>query len=240
MPPSAQAGSSIGSADCRAGVEEEVVGIDVVVVVAGIPGGVVPPGMISGKPSSISPSASSSTETSAVPKLQIEQTEHVELLELLESDEELVASSVEIVDGLPSSPIVSGRCPFGGGTIPPPITPGLGTTIIPSPEVTNQMGSTVGCPFSVVVVTELAVSPSMNWVMEEKSPDSTEVWGPKVIGPVSEDLVVVDGDTEVDSVLGPPSSVGAKGLFGKTLLEIVYVSPPRDHDPPQKLPSKMH
>lgn len=35
------------------------------------------------------------------------------------------------------------------------------------------------------------------------------------------------------SSFGPPSSFGDKGLFGKTLLEIEYVSPFRLHEPPQ-------
>jgi hypothetical protein len=40
--------------------------------------------------------------------------------------------------------------------------------------------------------------------------------------------------------LGPPSSSGARGLFGNTLLDMEYVSPSELHAPPQKIPLETH
>lgn len=55
------------------------------------------------------------------------------------------------------------------------------------------------------------------------------------MGPVGE---VFEGPGVVS--FGPPSSLGARGLLGKTLLEIEYVSPFKLQEPPQKLPFVMH
>lgn len=53
-----------------------------------------------------------------------------------------------------------------------------------------------------------------------------DVWGGVVIVPTDEDEVGLPRT-------GPPSSVGAKGLPGKALFEIEYVSPLRLQVPPQ-------
>jgi hypothetical protein len=53
-------------------------------------------------------------------------------------------SSFRLVEGLPSSPMVKGGYPAGGGTGAPTGTPVLGRTMIPTPGPTYQIGNTVG------------------------------------------------------------------------------------------------
>ena len=77
-----------------------------------------------------------------------------------------------------------------------------------------------------MVVTEFPVSPLILCVVVEKVPDSVAVCGPTVIGPVSALDVVVDVmEDEDNEIEGPPSSLDSSGLFGYTLLEMLYVSP---------------
>jgi hypothetical protein len=98
--------------------------------------------------------------------------------------------------------MVSGGRPGGGGMMPPGITPGPGTKIMPMPGLLSQIGSMVGCPSADVVVTELAVRPLILTVLVAKGPDSVLVWGPVVMGPFE------------DMGAGPPSSVDARAFAG--------------------------
>jgi hypothetical protein len=152
MPAGLQSGESMGFADCSGGLTGVGVGVGAEVGVgvegAATPGGVVPPGIMTGICPLMPPSASSSTAISTVPMLQFEHWEQLDDAD--EDGDVLVAllwsSSFFDVEGLPSSPMVNVGNPAGGGMIAPTGAPAAGMTMMPKPSPTNQMGKIVGCP----------------------------------------------------------------------------------------------
>lgn len=135
----------------------------------------------------------------------------------------------------PFLPTTSGGNPGGGGITPagPTITTGI-TIIAISGLPPYQTGRIVGCPElddvgivrknpsfiprsgfytygSVVLVTNLVVKPTMVFVVVEKVPVSKAVCGA---------IVIEFGITPVWKTWGPPTSFGARGLFGQMVLEM--------------------
>ena len=88
-------------------------------------------------------SASGSARVQVAQELQLDGLELIELV-VVEVSFVLVGLSLVLTDeGFPSSPIVRGGNPLGGGTMPPPTTPAAGITMMPTPGPTYQIGKIV-------------------------------------------------------------------------------------------------
>ena len=137
-----------------------------------------------------------------------------------------VSSPVSADEGCPSGPMVSGGNPGGGGgIIPPATTSAAGTTMIPIPRPTYQIGSTVACPPIEVVVTELAVRLAIVAVVVENVPDSSAVCGPSVMGVLCE-TVALDADVatiEVAELVW--SSVVLDAVLSEDDVEVMLCEP---------------